>query len=52
MAKESEIEWIYVSAQLNRFVVHLKVTQHCKSTILKCKVKIKNCLNIKATPTN
>ena len=35
MEKESEKEWIYVYAQLIRFVVHLKLTQNCKSAMLK-----------------
>ena len=26
---------------MNHFVVHLKLTQHCKSTILQYKIKIK-----------
>ena len=30
--KESEKEWTYVYVQLIHFVVHLKLTQHCKST--------------------
>ena len=35
MGKESEKEWIYIYiyVQLNHFAVHLKLTQHCKSTI-------------------
>ena len=37
--KESEKEWIYVYVQLNHFAVHLKLTQHCKSTILQYKIK-------------
>ena len=32
--KESKKEWIYVYAQLIHFAVHLKLTQHCKSTVL------------------
>ena len=34
MGKESEEECIYVYVQLNPFAVHLKLTQHCKSTLL------------------
>ena len=34
MRKESEKEWMYVYVQLNHFAVHLKLTQHGKSTIL------------------
>ena len=34
---ESENEYIYVYVYLNHFVVHLKVIQHCKSTILQLK---------------
>ena len=41
MGKESEKECIYVYVQLNHFVVHLKLTQHCKSTMLQYKIKIK-----------
>ena len=39
--KESEKGWIYVYAQLNHFAVHLKLTQHCKSTIFQYKIKTK-----------
>ena len=41
MGKESEKEWMYVYVQLNYFAVHLKLTQHCKSTILQYKIKIR-----------
>ena len=41
MGKESEKEWIYVYVKVNHFAVYLKLTQHCKSTILQCKKKIK-----------
>ena len=41
MGKESEKEWIYVYVQLNHFAIHVKLTQHCKSTILQYKIKIK-----------
>ena len=41
MGKESEKEWIYVYVQLNHFAAHLKLTQHCKSTIFQYKIKIK-----------
>ena len=34
MGKESENEWIYVYVQLIYFVVHLKLTQLCKSGTL------------------
>ena len=37
MGKESEKEWIYVYVKLNHFAVHLKLIQHCKSTILQYK---------------
>ena len=40
MGKESEKEWIYVYVQLNHFGVHLKLTQHCKSTIPQYKIRI------------
>ena len=43
MGKEPEKGWIYV--YLNHLAVHLKLTQHCKSTILQYKIKIK--LNLK-----
>ena len=39
MGKESEKEWIHVYVELNHFAVHLKLTQHCKSTILQYKIK-------------
>ena len=32
MRKESEKEWINAYIELNHFVVHLKLTQHSKST--------------------
>ena len=32
--KISVFEWIHVYAWLSPFAVHLKLTQHCKSTIL------------------
>ena len=41
MGKESEKEWIYAYVKLNQFAVHLKLTQHCKSTLLQNKIKIK-----------
>ena len=34
MGKDSEKEWIYVYVRMNHFAVHLKLTQHCKSTKL------------------
>ena len=37
MGKESEKEYIHV--QLNHFAVHLKLTQHCQSTIFEYKIK-------------
>ena len=37
MGIESKKEWIYVYVQLNHFAVHLKLTQHCKSTIFQLK---------------
>jgi len=36
MGKKSEKEW-----DMNHFAVHLKLTQHCKSTILQYKIKLK-----------
>ena len=33
MGQESKTEWVYVYVQLILFAVHLKLTQHCKSTI-------------------
>ena len=33
MGNDSKKEWIYVYVYLNHFVAHLKLTQHCKSTI-------------------
>ena len=41
MEKESEKEQIYVYVQLNHLAVHLKLTQHCKSTLLQYKIEIK-----------
>ena len=35
MGKESKKEWIYITD----FTVYLKLTQHCKSTILQQKLK-------------
>ena len=34
MGKQSEKEQIYVYVQVNHLAVHLKLTQHCKTTIL------------------
>ena len=38
--KESEKEYIYILIYIyvNQFAVYLKVTQHCKSTILQQKI--------------
>ena len=47
MGKESKEEWIYVYVKLIHFAVHLKLTQHCKSTILQYKIKIKKKNNLK-----
>ena len=33
IGRESEIEWMYVYVQLIHFVLHLKLIQHCNSTI-------------------
>ena len=33
MGKEYEKEWICINVQLNHSAVHLKITQHCRSTI-------------------
>ena len=41
MGKKSDKEWIYAPVQLTHFAVRLKLTQHCKSTILQCKIKMK-----------
>ena len=41
MEKEAKEKQIYVYAQLIHFAVHLKLTQHCKSTLLQYKIKIK-----------
>ena len=41
MGKESEKKQIHVYVQLIHFAVRLKLTQHCKSTILQYKIKIK-----------
>ena len=38
MGKESGKEWIYVFVLQIRFAVHLKLRQHCKSTILQFKI--------------
>ena len=43
MGKESEKEYIIHIHKLNHFAVHLKLTQHCKSTILQFKKKV-NCI--------
>ena len=32
--------YIYIYIKLNHFAVYLKLTQHCKSTILQYKIKI------------
>ena len=45
MRTESEKEWLCVYSELNHFAVHWKLTQHCKSSILQYKIKIK--LNLK-----
>ena len=34
MGKEYEKEWVYVCVLLNHFAVHLKLTQHCKSSLI------------------
>ena len=34
IGKESKKRWTYVYAQLIHIAVHLKLTQHCESTIL------------------
>ena len=39
MGKEFGKEWIYVYGWLNHFALHLKLTQHYKSTVLQCKMK-------------
>ena len=40
MGKESEKEWIMFMHN-NHFATYLKLTQHCKSTTLQHKIKIK-----------
>ena len=40
MGKEFEKEKIYEYVKLNHFAVHLKLTEHCKSTICQYKIKI------------
>ena len=35
--KESEKEYIYIYKKLNRYAVHLKLTQDCKSTMFQFK---------------
>ena len=37
VGKESEKEQIHVHVQLIHFAVHLKLTQHCKLTLIKFK---------------
>ena len=32
MGKKLEKEWIYIYIKLNHLAVHVKLTQHCKST--------------------
>ena len=39
MEKESEKDRIYVYVYLNHFAVYLKLTQHCKSTMIQYKIK-------------
>ena len=39
MGTKSKKECIYVYRQLSHFAVHLKLTQHCKSTIFQLKKK-------------
>lgn len=34
IGKESEKEWIYIHVKLIHFAIHLKLAQHCKSTLL------------------
>ena len=34
MGIESKKEWIYVYVRLIHFAVHVKLTSHCKSTVL------------------
>ena len=51
MGKELEKEYIYIYIYIyvcvcvNHFAVHLKLTQHCKSTIVQYKIKIKERMN-------
>ena len=39
--KKSGCVCVYIYIKRNHFAVHLKLTQHCKSTILQYKIKIK-----------
>ena len=39
MGKEIGKEWIHVYVYLNHFAVHLKLSQHCESTIRQYKIK-------------
>ena len=41
VGKGSGKEWIYMYVQQNHFAVHPKLTEHCKSSILQYKIKIK-----------
>ena len=54
MGKESKKEWINVYVWMVHFVVHLELTQHCKSTILqwnfKNKMKKKYGLQLRSSP--
>ena len=52
MGKESEKEWIYVYVQLNHSATHLKLTQHCKSTIIQHKIKFRKIKRIAANFPN
>ena len=50
MGKESEKELRYICVKLNHFAAYLKLTQHCKSTILQFKKKKKGTsLRVRAT---
>ena len=50
MGKESKKEWVYVYVKLIHFAVHLKQTQHCKSTIIQDKLKKKSKVLVKLLP--
>ena len=48
MEKESEKELRYMCVKLNHFAVYLKLTHHCKSTILELKKKKGTSLRVRS----